>query len=175
MAAILLRPQSVNSEAITRLSIWGQPYLYSAFFKPISGLGEGIVLYGSIGTAGRQIQEELDTVVKIGDRVGENRILNLRSGSPVYSQDSNLVITVPADVVAPKGARTSSGPMLTTQIFFFQVSQVIKISNNILMTWWCFMRSLVLKLKYSYKNDMIVYKHQLIVMQIWMSNVMCQG
>ena len=118
MAAILLDPQCVYSEAITWLSIWGQPYLYSAFFKPISGLGEGIVLYGSIGTPGRQIQEELDTVVKIGDRVGESRILNLINDGHVYIHNLNLVITVPADALAPKGARPSAGTMLTTQFFF---------------------------------------------------------
>ena len=40
----------------------------------------------------------------------------LSSASPVYSRDLNLVITVPADGLAPSGARPLAGPAMTTNM-----------------------------------------------------------
>ena len=39
--------------------------------------------------------------------------INPLSASPVYIQNQNLVITVPADGLAPDGARTSAGIVMS--------------------------------------------------------------
>ena len=39
--------------------------------------------------------------------------INPLNAGPVYIQDKNLVITVPADVLAPDGARPSAGTVLS--------------------------------------------------------------
>ena len=48
------------------------------------------------------------------------------SARPAFIRDPNLVITVPADVPAPKGARPSTGTLLTSNwICCFNISLVI--------------------------------------------------
>ena len=43
----------------------------------------------------------------------EMMIINPSSAGPVYMQDLNVIITVPADVLAPDGARPSAGTVMT--------------------------------------------------------------
>ena len=42
--------------------------------------------------------------------------INPWGACPMYIQDMNVVITVPADGLAPNGARPSAGTMLTTKL-----------------------------------------------------------
>ena len=48
---------------------------------------------------------------------------SLYAGS-VYIQDTNLVITVPADALAPHGARSSAGTVMATQLDVFSTKCV---------------------------------------------------
>ena len=45
--------------------------------------------------------------------------VNCLSAGPVYIRDSHLVITVPADGLAPRGARPSAGTAMATQLHTF--------------------------------------------------------
>ena len=45
--------------------------------------------------------------------------VNPFSSGPIYIQDPNFVITVPADVLAPNGARPSPGTVLTENLDMF--------------------------------------------------------
>ena len=53
---------------------------------------------------------------------------------PFLWLDLNLVITVPADALAPNGARASAGIVMITVCV--QVSLVIMISNFLSVAWW---------------------------------------
>ena len=44
---------------------------------------------------------------------------------PVYKWDPTMVITVPADVLAPNGARSSAGTMMTKSYICLQISAMI--------------------------------------------------
>ena len=46
----------------------------------------------------------------------------ISSVSPVYIQNENLVITVPADVLAPHGARPPAGRIMTVQLHMFSMA-----------------------------------------------------
>ena len=45
--------------------------------------------------------------------------INPSSAGPVHIQDPHLVITVPADVLAPHGARTSAGTVIMAHLHIF--------------------------------------------------------
>ena len=56
--------------------------------------------------------------------------VNLSNAGPVYIKDVNVVIIVPADGLAPHGARPSAGTVMITKLYFLWLS---KISNMFLL------------------------------------------
>ena len=76
--------------------------------------------------------------------------VNPLSINPVYIQDKNLVITAPADGLAPKGARPSAGTVVTENYTCFLASFTgFQWSCETFIYWWHNLKWLLISCKVS--------------------------
>ena len=78
---------------------------------------------------------------------------------PIHIWDLHFVTTMPADALAPDGARPSAGTLLTTKIVIFQnlIDNLSFRIDMIFMTWWHFSKQSsdhrYLMIFFSHKNQ----------------------